>query len=258
MASLLSRHLTGPMQVTFTFLLMPQGALVLAFTSEVVGSPMPGRLTFTHWEKWDFQIWFLILILMGQLEIKDGQNNCSIEWKELFLIFATCYIRGKEKNSTLKILFHSDHQSVVDIWNRGSSTCPHISNLLCKIFFLTAQYSFLINTVHIPGHFNKISDLLSCLQIAKFRALVPEANENPTTIPPQVWNLCRETSYTLTALHLLSVQEKLMTQSTTNSYLLVLLCILSLTLSMRIVFVSLLFPQHVVSHQIPFRFTSLV
>ena len=117
------------------------------------------------------------------------QNSRSIERKELFPIFVTCYIWGKEWG-TLKILFHSDNQSVVDIWSRGSSTCPHISNLLRQIFFLTAQYSFSINIVHMPGHFNKISDLLSRLQIAKFRALVPEADENPTTIPPQVWNLC--------------------------------------------------------------------
>ena len=55
---------------------------------------------------------------------------------------------------------------------------PHISNLLRQIFFLTAQYSFSINIVHIPGHFSKISDLLSCLQIAKYRTLVQRADEN--------------------------------------------------------------------------------
>ena len=103
----------------------------------------------------------------------------SIQWKELFPIYVATVIWGKQW-ATKKILFHSDNQTVVDIWQHGSSTCPHINCLLCEIFLLTATYSFSINIVHVPGSSNTISDLLSCQQIEKFKALVPHANLDKT------------------------------------------------------------------------------
>ena len=71
MASLLSRHLTGPMQVTFTFLLMPQGGLVLAFTSKVAGLPMHGRFTFKMIVQVNGKNYFPFLLLVT-FEAKNG------------------------------------------------------------------------------------------------------------------------------------------------------------------------------------------
>ena len=115
------------------------------------------------------------------------QSVYSIQWKELFPIFVVATIWGHQW-STKKILFHSDNQTVVDIWQNGSVKCPYLAHLLRQIFFLCAKYSFSINIVHIPGKYNILSDLLSRLQIAKFKALAKDTKPNPTPLPTCIWN----------------------------------------------------------------------
>ena len=115
------------------------------------------------------------------------QSIYSIQWKELFPIFVAATIWGHQW-STKKILFHSDNQTVVDILQNGSVKCPYLAHLLHQIFFLCAKYFFSINIVHIPGKYNILSDLLSCLQIAKFKALAKDAKPNPTPLPTCIWN----------------------------------------------------------------------
>ena len=114
------------------------------------------------------------------------QSVYSIQWKEIFPIFVAATIWGHQW-STKKILFHSDNQTVVDVWQNGSVKCPYLAHLLHQILFLCAKYSFSINIVHIHGKYNIYSDLLSHLQIAKFKVLAKDAKPNPTPLPTCIW-----------------------------------------------------------------------
>ena len=113
--------------------------------------------------------------------------NYSIQWKELFPIYIACFIWA-ESLSRKRILFNCDNASIVDIWSTHSSKCPHITNLLRKLFFISAKHEFSINVTHIPGLNNSIADSLSRLQVTQFRQLAPNADSRPTSIPQEAWN----------------------------------------------------------------------
>ena len=45
------------------------------------------------------------------------------------------------------------------------------------------MYNILFTAMHLPGRLNILSDALSRLQASKFRALMPEADQQPIHIP---------------------------------------------------------------------------
>ncbi len=114
-------------------------------------------------------------------------DGYSIQWKELFPIYIACFIWA-DVLSGKRILFNCDNASIVDIWSINSSKCPLISNLLRKLFFISAKHQFTINITHIPGLDNSIADSLSRLQVSRFRQLAPNADHHQTQIPPEAWS----------------------------------------------------------------------
>ena len=116
----------------------------------------------------------------------DHLKGYSIQWKELFPIYIACFIWAKPLAGK-RILFHCDNASVVDIWSTHSSKCPHLANLLRKMFFIATINEFKVNVTHIPGIDNSIADCLSRLQVTKFRQLAPHADQLQTQIPQEAW-----------------------------------------------------------------------
>ena len=84
--------------------------------------------------------------------------------------------------------FYCDNALIVDIWSTHSCKCLHITNLLFKLFFISAKHEYLINVTHIPGLDNSIADSLFHLQVTQFHRLAIHVNFHPTTIPQEAWN----------------------------------------------------------------------
>ena len=82
-----------------------------------------------------------------------------------------------------RILFHCDNKAVIEVWQSGLSRSPQLMALVRALFFVAAKGNFHVLVRHIAGIDNSIADALSCLEIRKFRQLVPQAAREPTPIP---------------------------------------------------------------------------
>ncbi|XP_057316866.1 uncharacterized protein LOC130657895 [Hydractinia symbiolongicarpus] len=67
-------------------------------------------------------------------------------WQLLWLFF----VEGVEWRNKQVIIF-TDNQAVVQIWCSGSCKCPHIMNLVRKLFFFLAQHNINLLLRHIEG-----------------------------------------------------------------------------------------------------------
>ena len=91
-----------------------------------------------------------------------------------------------------KILFNCDNQTIVDIWDKGSTKSPEIMALVRLLYLCAARYNIYVCVQHIPGNSNRIADAISRFQDALFKKLAPEAEATPETIPawpPQAFTI---------------------------------------------------------------------
>ena len=56
--------------------------------------------------------------------------------------------------------------------------------LVRKLVLLALKFNILFSAKHLPGKVNIYSDALSRLQVSKFQTLMPQADLQPTRIPP--------------------------------------------------------------------------
>ena len=110
------------------------------------------------------------------------QTTMSIAWKELYAIVLSAHSWGSLWQRR-KIRVHCDNQTVVDIWESGTSKSPEIMALVRMLFFCAAHNNFNVCVQHIPGVNNVIADALSRFQQDRFRKLAPKANLHPDNIP---------------------------------------------------------------------------
>ena len=84
-----------------------------------------------------------------------------------------------------RVIFFSDNAAVVDIVNNQTSKHQGIMVLLRDLVLFRAR--------HIPGLINSRADYISRSQVAKFKAISPEADQLPTPVPenlmPKSWVL---------------------------------------------------------------------
>ena len=71
-----------------------------------------------------------------------------------------------------------------------SHTCLMV--LVRSLYYIAASCNFNIIVVHIPGVDNSIADSLSCLQMKRFRRLVPEADATRTPHKTEVMAECMQ------------------------------------------------------------------
>ena len=119
--------------------------------------------------------------------LKQG-SGISIEWQELFPIVVACaiwhpFFTGK------RLQFWCDNESVVAIINSGHSKAPRVMDLVRFLVLISMKHNFLVRARHVSGVSNEIADALSRFQMQRFRALAPDADQNPCTIPPSLMTL---------------------------------------------------------------------
>ena len=110
----------------------------------------------------------------------------SIEWKEMFSIYAACYLWGHLWQGN-HIIFNTDNEPNVKICSKQSTKCPELIDIVHRLFLISAHAQFQVKFVHIPGKLNPIADALSGLQVKRFRKLAPNAEDAPVSFPQVIW-----------------------------------------------------------------------
>ncbi len=117
-------------------------------------------------------------------------ENFSIEFKELFPIVVSCVAWGEEMKN-MRIMFHTDNETVASIINKKSSPEPDLMILVRHMVLTCLKYNIMFRAKHIPGKENQISDAISRFKMQEFRRLAPDADSHPTPIPEQFQAFCQ-------------------------------------------------------------------
>ena len=85
-----------------------------------------------------------------------------------------------------RLQFWYDNESVVSIINAGYLKSLHMVDLVRCLFVISMKHNnyFLVQARHVPGVSNGIGDALSHLQMQRFWALTPIADQRPCIILP--------------------------------------------------------------------------
>ena len=113
-------------------------------------------------------------------------SDHHISTLELFTIYAALLTWGSNLRN-LQILVFTDNESIVQVWESGSSKDESIMKLVRLLFFLSVDLNISLSLRHVPGHLNVYADLLSRLQVARFLQLCPDAAKSPSPILPSAW-----------------------------------------------------------------------
>jgi len=109
----------------------------------------------------------------------------DITFKELVPIVLALEIWGPVLHQKC-IILHTDNAAVVHIINKTTCKVPAIMSLVRRLFIACMQFNILVCAEHIPGKYNILPDLLSRLQIEKFRSLAPDMDQLATVVPTQL------------------------------------------------------------------------
>ena len=118
----------------------------------------------------------------------SNHQSHSIAYCELLAIVAAVFVWGSELKNKQIIVF-CDNQAVGEIWKSGTCKDPSIMKLVRIMFFELVKHNINLVVQHIPGKLNIYADLLSRLQVQKFKRICPEANLDPEKIHPSIWEL---------------------------------------------------------------------
>lgn len=106
----------------------------------------------------------------------------SMAFMELYPIVAAAFVFGHEWRKK-KILFICDNTAVVSVLKKGRSKCPYLMKLMRKLTWLALINGFYFSSDYINTKLNISADLLSRLQVEKFKKLNPLADQQPTPCP---------------------------------------------------------------------------
>ena len=143
----------------------------LEMASDASGSFGFGAVFRTHW-------------LYGKWP--SALQSASIKYKELFPIVVAVHVWGSSWFKQV-VLFHCDNESVVFILNSHTSRAPDVMHLLRLLLMAAAHHNFIFSAQHIARSANKIPDAISRFHWQAFRHLAPQADRQPTVIPPHLW-----------------------------------------------------------------------
>ena len=85
-----------------------------------------------------------------QARWSSSEDKMNIVWKELFAITAAVNTWGHHW-ACKKVLFHCDNQTVVDIWQTGTTKSADIMALVRMLYFCAAKYNINVIITHIAG-----------------------------------------------------------------------------------------------------------
>ena len=124
------------------------------------------------------------------LQWSSTYRECHITAKELVPIVIAASVWGRRwRGKTIKAW--CDNSAVVCIVNQGSSRNQEAMHLARCLAFIKAKFDYTIVASHIQGAKNTstLADALSRDNLALFRSLHPQANQNPTAIPEALLDL---------------------------------------------------------------------
>ena len=107
-------------------------------------------------------------------EWDENWEDVNITVKELYPIVLALELWGK-KLQNKSIMFNCDNEALVFVLNKQSSKDPQIMYLVRRLVLLSLSFTILFKSTHLLGRCNVISDVLSRLQVSKFRSMLPEA-----------------------------------------------------------------------------------
>ena len=96
---------------------------------------------------------------------------------------------------------HCDNLSVVEVLNNGYSRDATLMHLLRSLFFISENYQFLVDAVHISGKENVQADALSRNLVSSFFQMVPGAVRQSVQIPREALQLLVEDQPDWTSQH---------------------------------------------------------
>ncbi|KAK3088021.1 hypothetical protein FSP39_013582 [Pinctada imbricata] len=108
-------------------------------------------------------------------------STVHITIKELFPIVLAIELFANDMANS-KVNFYSDNLAVVHIINNQTSKDKLIMRLVRRLVISVLQNNLFFRARHIPGIQNVAADMLSRLQISKFKQLYPHMDQNPTPV----------------------------------------------------------------------------
>ena len=112
----------------------------------------------------------------------------DITYLEIIPISLTIYLWGSRFENK-KVLMHCDNESVVSVLNVKSSKSERVMSILRHIVYWSLIHNCQFKAKHISSYDNIIADSLSRGQLDKFKKVAPTAEETPTEIPEEFFNL---------------------------------------------------------------------
>ena len=120
-----------------------------------------------------------------QLKWDDRAAQFSIMVKEMIPITLAAAIWGQRWRGH-QVTCRCDNQAVVASLNSRSSPVAHVMHMLRCLSFIEAHFGMALTATYISTGDNYIADDLSRNKMASFRSEQPQANPEPTPIPPSL------------------------------------------------------------------------
>ena len=134
-----------------------------------------------------------------QLEWPPQAKDFSIAIKELFPVVISAALFGKAWSGLL-VEFRVDNIAVVQVLQSTYCKEPHLMHLIRLLVFFAAHYNFWFSASHIAGELNTEADALSRDNHSLFLSQVPNAVQEPASVPPQLVSLLTQNiTWTCTA-----------------------------------------------------------
>ena len=125
---------------------------------------------------WSGQAWL-------QLRWDERSQHLNIAVKELIPIVMAATVWGRSWHGS-RVACRCDNQAVVAVVNSRSSSTAHIMHMLRCLFFIEAHFNLQLSAAYISTGDNDIADDLSRNKMGAFRSKMPQADPDPTPIPP--------------------------------------------------------------------------
>lgn len=139
----------------------------------------------TYKSSWCFAEW----TSADKQKIADKKLNIQIQ--EL-LAFAAAVELFAPMLANRRVVTWCDNQAVVAMINKSSSNCRVCMELIRIITMTSMKYNCRIFSKWLSTKDNSLSDSISRLDFARFRALRPDMDEEPLRPPKSVWPMKEE------------------------------------------------------------------
>ena len=126
--------------------------------------------------------------LWFQFEWPPEMLDCHISSKEMIPIVMAAMVWGSMWEG-LSVRFHCDNSAVVALLNAGAARDNSLMHLMRCFSFVATKFNFFFSACHIRGRENVLADALSRNNLRMFLHSCPQAQREPTYLPPALQEL---------------------------------------------------------------------